>query len=371
VLIFENESKKMSASTVRTCRKTDKLVKCKNRISKCVKVGCKRFQNLTGIFKGKTSEQTFRSVISFRSHKINCAFDSLFIRFRKNILTVLSVNDVEYNHIELITKYVILARSPFVNEQVISHFTSKESEGNVQCVIINFLPFHNTTLDLEMAQFKMSHSKDKEKLEAENHSIHKSYPKYLPIKADTSSSETYLRTEVDTKAPMSWLDVQAWYIRQRNKDNGIRKSKSDTQMACSNRQQKLNGNVWRRKKVKHLTTTAEEYVTNILNMHEASFLEVVIQMMPGISHSQYLLRTDLLIDCLKFFCFPFELSSVEVKCVATLADYFAKDAEIDNSCSCVVKVEGPVSVLFKKKELAVWDTLGHIIGINPKCISLL
>lgn len=369
MLIFENESKRMSELTV------GKTEKYKKRVSKFVRVFCKRLQPLTVIFKDKASDKIFKSVISFKNHTINCAFHSLFIRFRQNILTTFSVDGVEHNHIELITKYVVLVKSPFVTEQIVSHL-SKESEGNIQYAVINFLPLQNTTLDLEMAQIKISNSECKRNWQAEK-CFHKLYPKYLPIKVNASASDSYLRTEVDTKAPMCWLDIQAWYIRQKSLENtissGILKSNSDTEMTCSNTSNRpldLNKR-WRKKKIRRLTSAATEYIENISNMHEASSIELVIQMMPEISSFQYILRTELLIDCLKFFCVPFEVAKVEIKCVSTLSEHFAGDIEIDKSGSCLVKVEGPASILLKKKELAVWDTIGHIIGINPRRIALL
>lgn len=139
----------MSASTV---KKPDRYQK---RVSKFVKVVCKRLQPFRGIFKEKT-DPISKNVVSFKNHKVNVVLGSHFIRFRQNILTSFCINEAEHNQIELVTKYLSLIKSPFVTEQI-TFCLAKETEGNSESAVINFLPNQklNATLDLEMAQLKM------------------------------------------------------------------------------------------------------------------------------------------------------------------------------------------------------------------------
>lgn len=132
----------MSASTV---KKPDRYQK---RVSKFVKVVCKRLQPFRGIFKEKT-DPISKNVVSFKNHKVNVVLGSHFIRFRQNILTSFCINEAEHNQIELVTKYLSLIKSPFVTEQI-TFCLAKETEGNSQSAVINFLPNQklNATLDL-------------------------------------------------------------------------------------------------------------------------------------------------------------------------------------------------------------------------------
>lgn len=361
----------MSAPTV---KKTDKYQK---RVSKFVKVFCKKLQPFKDIFKEKTGPIS-KNVVSFKNHKVNVVLGSHFIRFRQNILTSFCINESEHNQIELVTKYLCLVKSPFVSEQI-TFCLAKETEGNSQSAVINFLPSQklNATLDLEMAQFDMSTS-NKKKIFSEK-TMFKLFPKYIPIDEETDASDfTYLRTELDSKAPLCWLDIQAWFIRQKQYDSknsrhGVMKSKSDTLVACKdprdpNRavQALTRAKQARMKRNLRYSVTAE-YMKNTVNANEDSTIELVIQLKMGTSGFHYQLRTELLVDCLKSYCVPFKDPNVSIYWVPSISEYFA-DSDIDEHCQCIVKTSGPVSILFKKKELAVWDTVGHILGINPRQI---
>lgn len=361
----------MSASTV---KKPDKYQK---RVSKYVKVVCKKLQPFRDIFKEKTGPIS-KNVVSFKNHKVNVVLGSHFIRFRQNILTSFCINESEHNQIELVTKYLCLVKSPFVSEQI-TFCLAKETEGNSQSAVINFLPNQklNATLDLEMAQFDMSTSNKKIFLSEKN--MFKLFPKYIPIDEETNASDfTYLRTELDSKAPLCWLDIQAWFIRQRQYDSknsrhGVMKSKSDTLVACkdprdpnSTVQALTRAKQARMKRNLRYSVTAE-YMKNTVNANDDSSIELVIKLKMGTSGFHYQLRTELLVDCLKSYCVPFRDPNVSIYWVPSISNYFA-DSYIDEHCQCIVKTSGPVSILFKKKELAVWDTVGHILGIKPRQI---
>lgn len=361
----------MSASTV---KKPDKYQK---RVSKYVKVVCKKLQPFRDIFKEKTGPIS-KNVVSFKNHKVNVVLGSHFIRFRQNILTSFCINESEHNQIELVTKYLCLVKSPFVSEQI-TFCLAKETEGNSQSAVINFLPNRklNATLDLEMAQFDMSTSNKKIFLSEKN--MFKLFPKYIPIDEETNASDfTYLRTELDSKAPLCWLDIQAWFIRQKQYDSknsrhGIMKSKSDTLVACkdprdpnSTVQALTRAKQARMKRNLRYSVTAE-YMKNTVNANDDSSIELVIKLKMGTSGFHYQLRTELLVDCLKSYCVPFRDPNVSIYWVPSISNYFA-DSYIDEHCQCIVKTSGPVSILFKKKELAVWDTVGHILGIKPRQI---
>lgn len=361
----------MSASTV---KKPDKYQK---RVSKYVKVVCKKLQPFRDIFKEKTGPVS-KNVVSFKNHKVNVVLGSHFIRFRQNILTSFCINESEHNQIELVTKYLCLVKSPFVSEQI-TFCLAKETEGNSQSAVINFLPNQklNATLDLEMAQFDMSTSNKKIFLSEKN--MFKLFPKYIPIDEETNASDfTYLRTELDSKAPLCWLDIQAWFIRQRQYDSknsrhGVMKSKSDTLVACkdprdpnSTVQALTRAKQARMKRNLRYSVTAE-YMKNTVNANDDSSIELVIKLKMGTSGFHYQLRTELLVDCLKSYCVPFRDPNVSIYWVPSISNYFA-DSYIDEHCQCIVKTSGPVSILFKKKELAVWDTVGHILGIKPRQI---
>lgn len=361
----------MSASTV---KKPDKYQK---RVSKYVKVVCKKLQPFRDIFKEKTGPIS-KNVVSFKNHKVNVVLGSHFIRFRQNILTSFCINESEHNQIELVTKYLCLVKSPFVSEQI-TFCLAKETEGNSQSAVINFLPNQklNATLDLEMAQFEMSTSNKKIFLSEKN--MFKLFPKYIPIDEETNASDfTYLRTELDSKAPLCWLDIQAWFIRQKQYDSknsrhGIMKSKSDTLVACkdprdpnSTVQALTRAKQARMKRNLRYSVTAE-YMKNTVNANDDSSIELVIKLKMGTSGFHYQLRTELLVDCLKSYCVPFRDPNVSIYWVPSISNYFA-DSYIDEHCQCIVKTSGPVSILFKKKELAVWDTVGHILGIKPRQI---
>lgn len=363
----------MSASTVGNSDKH------KKRVSKFVKVVCKKLHPFKDIFTQK-SDKTSKSVVSFKNHKLNVVFDSHFIRFRQNVLTTLCINDVEQNQIELKTKYLFLVKSPFASEQVI-FCLDKKTEGNSQSGLINFLSSITSyeTLDLEMAEFKMSASSDRKKF-LEKMFLCKQYQKYLPLEDGASNSLTYLRTEIDSKAPMCWLDIQAWFVKQKQSDlrrisTGITKSKSDTctqvdckmaDLTCGVQDLTRRNKGKMKRKVRY--SAALEYVKNVLNAEQDSTIEIVIQLTKGIGRFQYRIRTELLVDCLKYFCVPFRDPNVIIHWVPSFSEYFSDYNDIDKSCQCIMKVSGPVSILFKKKDLAVWDTLGHIIGISPRNI---
>lgn len=361
----------MSASTV---KKPDKYQK---RVSKYVKVVCKKLQPFRNIFKEKTGPIS-KNVVSFKNHKVNVVLSSHFIRFRQNILTSFCINESEHNQIELVTKYLCLVKSPFVSEQI-TFCLAKETEGNSQSAVINFLPNQklNATLDLEMAQFEMSTSNKKIFLSEKN--MFKLFPKYIPIDEETNASDfTYLRTELDSKAPLCWLDIQAWFIRQKQYDSknsrhGIMKSKSDTLVACKDPRdpnsavQALTRAKQARMKRNLRYSVTAEYMKNTVNANDDSSIELVIKLKMGTSGFHYQLRTELLVDCLKSYCVPFRDPNVSIYWVPSISNYFA-DSDIDEHCQCMVKTIGPVSILFKKKELAVWDTVGHILGIKPRQI---
>lgn len=361
----------MSASTV---KKPDKYQK---RVSKYVKVVCKKLQPFRDIFKEKTGPIS-KNVVSFKNHKVNVVHGSHFIRFRQNILTSFCINESEHNQIELVTKYLCLVKSPFVSEQI-TFCLAKETEGNSQSAVINFLPNQklNATLDLEMAQFDMSTSNKKIFLSEKN--MFKLFPKYIPIDEETNTSDfTYLRTELDSKAPLCWLDIQAWFIRQKQYDSknsrhGIMKSKSDTLVACkyprdpNSAVQALTRAKQARMKRNLTYSVTAEYMKNTVNANDDSSIELVIKLKMGTSGFHYQLRTELLVDCLKSYCVPFRDPNVSIYWVPSISNYFA-DSYIDEHCQCIVKTSGPVSILFKKKELAVWDTVGHILGIKPRQI---
>lgn len=361
----------MSASTV---KKPDKYQK---RVSKYVKVVCKKLQPFRDIFKEKTGPIS-KNVVSFKNHKVNVVLGSHFIRFRQNILTSFCINESEHNQIELVTKYLCLVKSPFVSEQI-TFCLAKETEGNSQSAVINFLPNQklNATLDLEMAQFDMSTSNKKIFLSEKN--MFKLFPKYIPIDEETNTSDfTYLRTELDSKAPLCWLDIQAWFIRQKQYDSknsrhGIMKSKSDTLVACKDPRdpnsavQALTRAKQARMKRNLRYSVTAEYMKNTVNANDDSSIELVIKLKMGTNGFHYQLRTELLVDCLKSYCFPYRDPNVSIYWVPSISNYFA-DSYIDEHCQCIVKTSGPVSILFKKKELAVWDTVGHILGIKPRQI---
>lgn len=362
----------MSASTV---KKPDKYQK---RVSKFVKVVCKRLQPFRGIFKEKT-DPISKNVVSFKNHKVNVVLGSHFIRFRQNILTSFCINEAEHNQIELVTKYLSLIKSPFVTEQI-TFCLAKETEGNSQSAVINFLPNQklNATLDLEMAQFDMSTSNKKKFLSEKN--MFKLFPKCIPLDEVTNASDfTYLRTELDSKAPLCWLDIQAWFIRQKQDDLknsrlGVMKSKSDTQVQSCEDHRDPNKAALAMTRAKQARmrrnlrySVTAEYMRNTVYANEDSTIELVIQLKMGTSGFHYQLRTELLVHCLKSYCVPFRDPNVSIYWVPSISEYFA-DSAIDEHCQCIVKTSGPVSILFKKKELAAWNTVGHILGINPRQI---
>lgn len=74
----------MSASTV---KKPDKYQK---RVSKFVKVVCKRLQPFRGIFKEKT-DPISRNVVSFKNHKVNVVLVLISSDFDKIYLPVFAL----------------------------------------------------------------------------------------------------------------------------------------------------------------------------------------------------------------------------------------------------------------------------------------
>lgn len=330
---------------------------------------------------------------TFRRHEET---NETYIRIFVNNLIVTNSNGNEDATLQRETHYGIFINSPVVTQNK-SIVVSEHNKDFLQRAYVNIgpIPRHlkrSRSLDsllteersdiVKLSSHSIRHDMADIRDSIATETKSNKYAKYIPV--NDKMGDVYSRSDIDSKAPLSWLDLQIWfseYLEETEKTE-LYKCKSLTAVDDCNGDLK-----WNKCNEKRLNEDDIEnnfrfgernknyllYASMIELDSSDTSIEVLIQMRDGDSYAISRMKIDMISKCLYNFFMPFGENivtwvdnvqfEIERKLLRGQRDLFGRKVETEN-VKAVISLDPEPAALLRHKDLCILDTIAKIMEIK-------